>query len=187
MKRESTAEYVKVQLRLDHLPDKDKLKVLDAFAGHGSIWQKIRTARPAVEFDILAVEKQGHGPGQIRLDNVRVMRSISLKQFDVIDLDGFGFPYRQLCEVFRQRPTGATVYVTCPMGQAGLTTLPFGMMESLGYTPAMLAKCRTLCLRGQWGKVKAWLALQGVTRLYDRCYRAPGRPQEYHYSSFLSP
>jgi len=187
MKRESTAEPVKIQLRLDHLPDKRSLKVLDAFAGHGSIWTKVRAARPLVSFDVLSVEKRGYLPGQVAIDNVRLMRSLDLAKFDVIDLDGFGFPYRQLCEVFRQRPTGAVVYVTCPMGQAGLTTLPFGIMESLGYTRAMLAKCRTLCLRGQWGKVKAWLALQGVTRLFDRCYRAPGRPQEYHYSSFVSP
>jgi hypothetical protein len=73
------------------------------------------------------------------------------------------------------------------MAQSGLTTLPFGLMESLGYTRAMLAKCKTLCLRGQWSKAKAWLALQGVTRLFDRCYRAPGRPQEHHYSAFVSP
>jgi hypothetical protein len=168
------------------LPDKRDIRVLDAFAGHGRIWQKVKAARPLTSFDVLSVERLGHLPGQVALDNVRVMRSLQLADYDVIDLDGYGFPYRQLSEVFRQRPTGAVVHVTCPMEQAGLTSLPYGMMESLGYTRAMLAKCRTLCLRGQWGKVKQWLAFQGVTRLFDRCWREPGRPQEYHYCAFVS-
>jgi len=187
VKRDSRAEGLKVQLRLDHLPDKRKVKVLDAFAGRGNIWRRIREARTHQHFDILAVETRGLNPGQIRLDNVRVMRSLKLADYDLIDLDGYGFPYRQLCEVFRQRPSGAVIYVTCPMAQGGLTSLPFGMMRDLGYTDRMLAKCRTLCLRGQWGKVKQWLARQGVRQLYDRCWREPGRPQEYHYSAFVCP
>lgn len=77
---------------------KPQVTVLDAFAGSGLVWQRVRELAPDMEIHRLAVEKRKSAaePDAIVGDNLKVLPTLNLKAFDLIDLDAFGFPNKQL-------------------------------------------------------------------------------------------
>ena len=118
----------KVQLRVDAILrlKKDRVRVLDAFAGEGLIWKSVQEQLPGVEFDILKIEKKPYAePGVIAGDNRKVMPSLDLAEFDLIDLDAYGIPYEQL-RLCAERAPGVPVAVTCIM--SALTPMPVALL-----------------------------------------------------------
>lgn len=125
----------KIALRLalvDNLK-KDRLRVLDAYSGSGFLWKQIRAARPDIRFDMTNIEKKQNGRlDAIHGDNVRVMPSLPLAEFDIIDLDAYGIPTEQL-SIVAEFALHVPVLVTCISASVG--TVPHRLLDAAGIPP----------------------------------------------------
>ncbi len=152
----------KIQLRINHLPKRKKITVLNAFHGDGTIWRNI-TGKVDKEIAVIGIDKKGGGSGlQLTGDNVKFLKSMNLAAYDVIDLDAYGVPYQSLKEVLRNRTIkkGTAIFLTFIQIIHG--GLPYAMLEELGYTRKMIKKIPTLFYRDGFQKFKQYLAFHGV-------------------------
>lgn len=93
----------------------DRLRVLDAFAGEGKVWQEVERLCPGVEFEYVRIDKKKYSGHQtIQANNLKVMPSLGLSQFDLIDLDAYGWPHEQLL-LCAERAPDVPVVATCIM------------------------------------------------------------------------
>lgn len=149
----------KVKIRLDNLPSSKEISVLDCFHGDGKIWSEIKR-RANIQINVVGIDKKNNKNGAMVGDNIKVMRSIDLNKFDVIDLDAYGSPFKQLFVLFEKKYKG-TVYFTSIQTMQG--NLPLGLLTSLGFTKKMIQKCPTLFSRNGFEKLKKYLSMNGVT------------------------
>lgn len=77
---------------------KPQVSVLDAYAGEGHVWMRTQELIPDVEILRMAIEKRKSAAEQNAIvgDNMKVLPTLDLQQFDLIDLDAFGFPTEQI-------------------------------------------------------------------------------------------
>ena len=120
-KVDNSHEYAKLRLREDAVRSLGltHIKVLDAYSGKGVMWRALAARMPDVTFDVTRIDKKpdDDDPSLIRGDNVRVMRGMDLSQFDLIDLDAYGVPARQL-ELCAEGAPHVPVVLTCIIRQA---------------------------------------------------------------------
>lgn len=169
----------KIALRLNHIPRKDKLYVLDAYGGDGYIWNAIKKKYPGEILLLRCDHKPGKRGAYLRGDNLKFLKSLDLSVFDVIDLDAYGYPHAQLKEVFTQHaryPFDAVIFVTAI--QVNVGALPYGLLEELNYPRKMIKKCPTLFNANGIEKMKRFLALHGVTTINRRSH---GRKHYFHF------
>lgn len=117
---------IKARLRADAVRAMglDRVRVLDAFAGEGKVWQRVESILPTVTFDYLRIDKRKYdGPDTIKGDNLKVMPSLDLAGFDLIDLDAYGWPHEQL-RLCAERAPDVPVAVTCIMTTRGRVPEP---------------------------------------------------------------
>jgi len=116
----------KVMLRANHLPHGD-LRVLDCFAGKGVIWRGVQycTGR---RISVLPIDSRFDVFSVLHGDNVDYLYSLDLSRFNIIDLDAYGIPYRQLKALFTRGYSG-TVFVT--FIQTAMGGIPFGLLEEI--------------------------------------------------------
>jgi hypothetical protein len=149
----------KVRLRIDHLPEKNHITVLDCFAGTGKLWDEVKK-RTKKDIKVLSIEKE-HDKNPLALSgsNLKYINAIDLSRFDLIDLDAYGIPYRQLSILFQREYKGG-IFVTAIQSCKGM--LPNQMIIELGYTKSMIQKIPSLFNREGLGKIKNYLYLHGV-------------------------
>lgn len=93
----------KIKLRIDHLPNKKFLSVLDLFGGDGLIWNEI-IKQSGKDITVLRMDIKLDKPGvYLKGDNLKFLKVMDLNQFDIIDVDAYGVPYAQLKEIFRKK------------------------------------------------------------------------------------
>lgn len=99
----------------------DKVDVLDCFAGKSLLW----TDLPHDGYDAIEMEV-GKNPFAIEGDNTRIIPSLDLSRYTVIDLDGYGVPYAQLKELFENRTLmpGTRIIYTVIFSKTRNTSLP---------------------------------------------------------------
>jgi hypothetical protein len=90
---------------------------------------------------------------------LKVIKSIDLSNFDIIDLDSYGIPFDHLDVVFKKQYKGV---VHCTVIQSMMGNLPNGLLEANGYTKKMFSKCRTLFSKNGFDKFKNYLAINKV-------------------------
>lgn len=99
----------KVALRKLAIKDLKEIRVLDMFAGENRLWSKI-------EKDYYYGIEQQKGKGKnLYADNLKVIPSLDLSRFTIIDCDSYGIPYQQIKLVF-ENPTlqdGTVIIYTC--------------------------------------------------------------------------
>lgn len=93
IKRKSTHFAEKIKIRLDSIKGIDELIVLDCYHGNGDIWSKIQTIT-GKEIRLLGIEKNASRSKfeVIQGDNRKVIKTIDLKKFNIIDLDSYSNP-----------------------------------------------------------------------------------------------
>lgn len=153
---------VKVNLRLDNLPDKKSINVLDCFSGTGSIWEEIKR-RSKKNIKVLSIDKERKKAVMLHGDNVKYIKSLDLSKFDVIDLDAYGVPYRQLNEIFKKKAREKVVFITFIQSFYG--GLPYGMLEKIGIPRSFVRKIPSIFFRNGWEKFKNYLANSDVTMI----------------------
>lgn len=131
----------KVALRKMYTPDGSF--VLDCFHGTGAIWEDV--AGKINICGILGIEKDKRkaGIGCIVGDNLKVIPGLDLSGFDVIDLDAYGSPYKQIKAIIKNDSweNGVVIfftYITMAMG------VEYELLENIGITRGMLEKNKSL-------------------------------------------
>jgi hypothetical protein len=149
----------KVELRIRYLPKKDKIKVLDCFAGKGVIWSIIKSKVKDVDIQVVGIDLKEYGTN-LKGNNVKYLLGMDLSKFDVIDLDAYGIPYEQL-EVLFKKDYHGTIFITFIQTLYG--GLPYGMLEQIGFTRSMIEKCPTLFFKNGFEKFLEYLAKNGIS------------------------
>ena len=156
----------KVELRINHIPWKKKITVLDTFHGAGTIWKSVER-KIEKEIQVIGIDKErGKGNGlQREGDNIKFIATMGLELYDVIDLDAYGIPYQILREIFKNGTAkpGAAVFATFIQSIHG--RLPNAMLKDLGYTNAMMKKAPLLLCRSGFDKFKQYLGNQGIRNI----------------------
>lgn len=155
----------KVMLRVNHLPNKKEIKVLDMFSGDGKIWNKIKQLCPDKQIEVLPIEKEKRSGVYLRGDNLKFLNSLNLSNFDVIDMDAYGVPYTQLESVLG-RIKKTTLFITFIQTLYGC--LPTKMLNKLGYTSKMIKRCPTIFYRNGFDKFKYYLRKKGIKKIIHR-------------------
>ena len=156
----------KVFLRLNNLPDKKNITVLDCYQGRGLIWAWVK-ALSQKNIRTIGIEKRNLGfalPG----DNIDYLASLDLSLFDAIDLDAYGVPFDQLDYVFSEGYQGI-IYVTFIQSIFG--GLPNKLYENLGYPPEMYTKAKTMFSKHGFAKFCQYLAMRGVKKISYRSHK----------------
>jgi len=153
----------KIQLRLNSLErvNGGSARVLECFGGEGLLWNEVKK-RSDKNIQVFSIDQKDYRKFQYKGDSLKVLPSLDLSRFQIIDLDSYGIPFSHMEVLFRKRYTGI-VHITCI--QSGMGNLPNGLLESVGYTQGMMKKCRTLLSKDGGGKFKSWLANNGVKKI----------------------
>lgn len=150
----------KINLRMNHLPDQQSIKVLDCFAGRSKIWKKIKK-ESSKNINAVGIDRISYG-STLKGDNVKYLKGMNLDKYDIIDLDAYGIPFRQLEVIFKKRYKGI-LFITFIQSIFG--RLPVRMLTKIGYTRNMIKKCPTLFNRNGIEKFKQYLAMNGIRKI----------------------
>lgn len=151
----------KVQLRLNSLPEKQDIKVLECFGGEGLLWKEV-IKRSDKNISVLSIDIKKYDRFQLQGDSLKVLKTLSLNHFDIIDLDSYGIPFAHMQIVFQKRYSGI---VHCTVIQSMMGNLPNGLMDYYGYSKGMIKKCRTLLSKNGIDKFLSYIASKGVTNI----------------------
>lgn len=155
----------KVAIRADFLPEKNEIKVLDCYGGKGIIWAAVqkKTNKRIIRH---AIDKRNdisyfhfHG------DNLKIMSSLDLCDYDIIDLDAYGIPADQIDVVLNSGFKGL-VFVTAIQTMHG--GLPNKILIDLGFSHEMIKKSPSLFGRRGWQYLLEWLGLKGIKKIHHR-------------------
>ena len=148
----------KIQLRINSLPKKDTIYVLECYGGENILWNKIKKLSDK-NIIVYSIDIKKYNNFQMQGDSLKVIKSIDLSKFDIIDLDSYGIPFDHLEIVFKKQYKGV---VHCTVIQSMMGNLPNGLLEANGYTKKMFSKCRTLFSKNGFDKFKNYLAINKV-------------------------
>lgn len=152
----------KIELRINNLPNKPVIKVLDCYRGEGVIWENIADMMPDKKFIITGIDKKKDRNGIYLIgDNLKFISRMDLSSFDVIDLDAYGIPLKQLEAIIdNNTSTGVVVFVTAIQSIFG--KIPTNLLVCLGYTEKMIKKIPTIFNHNLIDKICNWLGLKGI-------------------------
>jgi len=150
----------KVILRLDSLPDKSVINILDAYSGEGKIWDEVKK-HTEKKLRILKIEKQKNKSKSYHLngDNIKFMKSLDFRNFDIIDLDAYGIPFEQLEIVLNSNFKGI-IHVTAI--SSGMGRINNKLLMKLGFSKEMIKKIPSIFNRNLIGKLINYLYLYDV-------------------------
>jgi len=149
----------KVDLRIDRIPD--KAEVLDCFRGESLIWGRIKH-QTGKQINVLGIDKGNYRGTYLRGDNLKFLKAIDIHKFNVINLDAYGIPFKQL-EILFERNYKGIVFITFIQSMFG--QLPRKMLNLLGYTNEMINKIPSLFNHRGFEKFKQYLALRGIKKI----------------------
>jgi len=152
----------KIQLRLQSLPKKNDIKILEAFAGNGILWEEVKK-RTSKKLKILSIDKLKYSKINLQGDNLKFLASLNLNDFDIIDLDSYGSPSNQL-EIIRKKNYKGIIH--CTFIQTIMGRINNNILYSLGFTPKMIKKCPTLFSKNGLNKILSYINLKfGVSKV----------------------
>jgi hypothetical protein len=124
---DSSAGALKAALRLavtEYLAGpSDTLRVLDAFAGKGKLWRAVARAS-AVNLEVLGIDQEKRTSRlNIMSRNERLLRSINLGSFHVVDLDSYGIPAEQAHVLGMRKYPGPVIWTAASASFAHMPRL----------------------------------------------------------------
>lgn len=152
-----------------------KLNVLDCFAGENKIWGNFKTNR------YYSIEKELNKGKNIHADNMKILPSLDLSNFNVIDLDSYGIPIEQLNAIFKN-PTlqgGTCIIYTC-IGNK-MSTLNKFFVQYYGLE-SMYKNAKTLFNNFSYQMFIGYLYDNGIKTVYE--YEEPSNNFYKKYGFF---
>ena len=151
----------KIQLRLESLPDKEEIKILEAFGGEGILWNEVKK-RTDKKIKILSIDKNDYKKINLKGDNIKFLKSINLDDFDIIDLDSWGSPSNQL-DILKSKKYKGIIH--CTFIQTMMGKVNNNILLSNGYTKKMINKCPTLFNKNGIDKLLNFISINfGVSK-----------------------
>lgn len=136
----------KIKLRINHLPDKQNIKVLDLFHGIGIIWNQIKKQTDKnIEVTGIEIDKNKNSNLEVlHGDNLKYLKKLDLSKYDIIDIDTYGSPYKQLKLIFKNKTLqkGTAFFLTDIQIMFG--KLPDNLLKEVNITKKMINKIPTL-------------------------------------------
>ena len=119
--------------------DKPEIKVIELYAGKSVMWSILRDEyKGRVKIDLLSIEKErGKNPRALQGDNLKFIDGIDLNRFDIVDVDAYGIPSKQLMAIHRQHYKG-WIIVTAIQSMFG--ALPKEVLLANGINREMMKK-----------------------------------------------
>lgn len=154
----------KVLLREDLLEriKKKNIKVLDAFGGDGLVWTGV-LKNSGKNIQVLRIDRKKDKKGAyLRGDNKRLLKSLDLGAFDIIDLDAYGSPFVQLSIIFEKRFRG---FVVCTYIKHEKGRIPKKQLQELGYPEEMIKRAPEIFYFNGQKKLEKYLYKNGVRRI----------------------
>lgn len=155
----------KVFLRVNNLPKDNDVMVLDCYGGKGVVWNHV-ASKTKKNIRRLAIDTRKDNIGfYLPGDNLGYLETLDIHRFNVIDLDAWGIPRKQIKTLFDREYHG-TVFVTFIQSLFG--AMPREMLNDIGIPNEMIEKCPTLFYRSGWEYFLDWLGLYGVSVIRHR-------------------
>lgn len=152
----------KIQLRIDSISDIDgNIKVLDLFGGEGVLWDNVKN-KTGKNIKVLSIDKNKYKKVQLQGDNMKFIQSLTLNDYDVIDIDAWGSPFNQLEKIFENKYTGI---VHCTFIQSVFGRITNEMLYSVGFTENMVKKIPTLFSKNALSIFKQYLSINNVKEI----------------------
>lgn len=151
----------KINLRIDSIGHLKDVAVLELFGGEGILWSEVKK-QTGKHIEVLSIDINKYKRLQLQGDNTKFINSLDLSMFDVIDIDAWGSPYKQLDMILKRGYTGI---VHCTFIQTMMGSLSKDMLLSLGYTQAMIEKIPSIFNKNGIDKFKQYLANKGVKQI----------------------
>jgi len=99
---------VKIKLRKEVVDLVDSPRVLDCYAGEGIIWKEIKKAEQK-DISVFSIDRVGKYRADWVGNNINFLRTKDLSQFNIIDLDAWGSPVKQIEVLLKRKYTGYVV------------------------------------------------------------------------------
>ncbi len=157
------SSYTKMRLRVENLPKKKVVKVLEAYGGRNIVWNSVKTKVSNKDIRVLSIDGVETSGIQLRGDCQKFMTGMNLQAFDIIDLDAYSVPYKLLRIIFEKKLKDVTIFFTFTQTLTG--RLHRGMLKEIGYTQKMIEKVPELFFRNGFEKFKNYLAFRGVRKI----------------------
>ncbi len=134
----------KVSLRLMTLNEitKEDIEVLEIFGGNGVCWRNVAKSTNKRIKTTRIDKKEGLSGEYIRGDNLKILPSLNLEKYDIIDVDAYGIPFEHLELLFQRKLKNKVIIVTSIRSVKG--DLPKKLYETNGIEWNMVKKCRSL-------------------------------------------
>lgn len=137
----------------------NNIMILEAFAGGGIIWEKVKEVTEK-KICILKIEKKDGKKGvYLKGDNIKFISMFQFDKYDIIDFDAYGSPFNQLEIIFKKKYKGI---VHCTFIQSQFGRLNIKMLEQIGYSKTMINKIPSVFNKNGFEKFKLYLAINGV-------------------------
>lgn len=154
----------KVDIRINNLPDGD-ISVLDCYGGQGIIWKLIKE-KTNRNIKRVSIDKINYNVGfYLPGDNIDYLNSMDLEKYNVIDLDAYGIPAKQIITLIEKKYSG-TVFVT--FIQSIMGQMPHRLLMDIGFSKKMIEKIPTLFGKRGWDYFLEWLSKNGINKVTHR-------------------
>jgi tRNA G26 N,N-dimethylase Trm1 len=167
----------KIQLRLQSLPNKDNILVLDAFSGEGVLWNEVQK-RTDKKINILSIDKNDYKKITLKGDNKKFLLNFDLSKYDIIDLDSYGTPADQLEILYKKKYKGI---VHCTFIQSMYGGINKNILLEYGYSESMIEKIPTIFYKNGIEKMKNYIAKKFNVKNLTICSY-----NKKHYFYFIS-
>lgn len=170
----------KVHIRRLVTKELDKVSVLDLFAGRGVVWSRVGFD----EYTGVEVKRgKNRNENVILGDNRKVIPTLDLSRYNVIDCDSYGVPADQIALLYENGTmrSGTTVLYTCISNK--VSTMPSSLQDYAGIRGELYHKAQTLFNGHSIPLFFDFLASMGVSRVWE--YEEPvvygGYVKKYGY------
>ncbi len=181
LKTDNSYLYGKIALRKNAIEQLKKIKVLDCFGGKGIIWEKIKSINKKQCIEVISIEiEKGKNKKAIEGNNLKLLPSLDLKEFNVIDVDAYGSPFKQLDIILNNRTLkqGTIIFVTDIQTMQG--AVPHKLLLQDNITRKMIKKIPSLFYKKSFEIMKSYLNKKGITKI--DIYRPEKRKKYYTFT-----
>lgn len=137
---DNSRELCKIEMREELT--KEGYKILDCYHGNGIIWNEIKKRK---KIKVVGIEKEkGKGAGSMYGKCEKIIPSLDLSLFDIIDFDAWGSPYKAMKEMFRNKTLNKNTLCFYTFIQTGMGSVETELLKQIGITEKMSKKCHTM-------------------------------------------
>lgn len=180
-KSDNSHQWRKTLVRLSAIRsiNKPEINVLDCYAGKGKTWDHVQK-NTDVKINVIRIEKeQGKGRFALRGECERYLKKIDLSNFDIVDLDAYGSPSKQLQILFDRKFCGV-ICVTAIM--ASLNKGDKKLLIESGIPHEIIEKIPISMMPMKYfDMMKHFLAKNGVKRVSGSFFQDLGMQKSYFW------